>query len=147
MKPGIGKYNAGRVNLDTLVVGISAVLQIESEILRIDVGMVCALRYEEVYATQARIEKSVVCRVRPIPVGFEPEAHGACFAYEVGNLDVVVHTIKIDTPIQLPRRPFGTSFKNTMVVIATRVPGSGTGSFIQPPIADKTGLSSVGYAC
>ena len=48
MKPCIGDYNTCRINLDALIVGIGSVLQIESEVLRIDVGMVCALRYVEV---------------------------------------------------------------------------------------------------
>jgi len=42
MIPCIGKYNTCRVNLDALIVGIGGVLQIETEVFRIDVGMVCA---------------------------------------------------------------------------------------------------------
>ena len=73
-------YNADGIEFNVLPVSIGSILKVEPEVLRVNVSMVCSLRYEEIYATRAGIEEPEILCIISAPIGFEPELDGSFLA-------------------------------------------------------------------
>ncbi len=137
VEPCIGSDRSRRGDLDVLEIRIGRVFQVEAEVLRTHVGVVGPLADEEVDGAGAGVEEPVVGGGRAVPIGLEPERQRAGLRENVGDRDVGLGSITVDTAAVQAGCERGAAAEAGVVALAARVDRHCPAGLIEPPPADQ----------